>query len=157
MSEMMRREFRVSLGFDFFPKKYTCDGEGVSPPIRLEGLSGRCWLALLMEDIDAHFDVVTHWVAWNVLLEGNMIPEGIPKKLITREPVRAMQGRNDFGKIGYSGPCPPRGETHRYRLTVYLLRDEIDTLIAGSPRSLVEKELRRYAIGFSDAVAAYGR
>ena len=153
----MQRPFRVSLDFKFFPKKYTCDGEDISPPIRIEGLSGRHWLAIIMEDIDAHFDIVTHWIAWNVLLEGNLIPEGIPKKLITREPIQAMQGRNDFGKIGYSGPCPPHGEARRYRFTVYLLSDEIDTLIAGSPRSLVEKELRRYAIGFSDTIAVYER
>jgi Raf kinase inhibitor-like YbhB/YbcL family protein len=95
------------------PRRYTCDGEDVSPPLSVSGLpSGVRELALLVEDPDAPRGTFVHWVAWGIdpaepaLAEGSAPPGA---------------GVNGFGRQGYGGPCPPRGSTHRYVFTVFAL------------------------------------
>ena len=60
----------------------------------------------------------THWIMWNMELV-SILPEDIPKAPAIKFPVSASQGRNNFGTSGYSGPCPPHGQTHRYDIKVY--------------------------------------
>ena len=107
------------------PTKYTCDGADVSPPLYIEGLrEGVKSLVIICEDPDAPMGVFTHWIAWNVEPTSE-IPENIPKTKVVNSP-KMIQGINDFGKVGYNGPCPPSGE-HRYYFKVYAL----DTLLQG--------------------------
>ncbi len=107
------------------PAKYTCDGADVSPPLYIEGIAENVKsLVIICEDPDAPTGVFTHWIAWNVE-PASVIPENIPKQKEVSSP-RMIQGVNDFGRVGYNGPCPPSGK-HRYFFKVYAL----DTVLQG--------------------------
>lgn len=96
------------------PAKYTCDGEDVSPPLAWGEVSqGTGAFALIVDDPDAPFGVWTHWVLYNLPPDTRELPEAVPTEV--QLPSEALQGRNDFGGIGYGGPCPP-GPGHHYRL-----------------------------------------
>ncbi|MFF7971024.1 YbhB/YbcL family Raf kinase inhibitor-like protein [Streptomyces sp. NPDC007905] len=96
------------------PRRFTCDGENVSPPLALSGVPAHtASLALLLQDPDAPRGTFTHWLVWDIDPHTGRLASG-------GRPQGARQGRNGFGKTGYGGPCPPRGDRpHRYVLTVY--------------------------------------
>ena len=100
------------------PSRNTCDGQDVSPPLRFVELpSGTVELALLVEDPDAPRGTFVHWVAWGLDPGKAELGEG---------EVPAGAGKNDFGKRGYGGPCPPKGAQHRYVFTVFALSDRLE-------------------------------
>jgi len=114
------------------PRKYTCNGEDINPPLVFEGIPEEAdSLVLIMDDPDAPMKTFTHWIVWNIepiaKIEGDSIP--------------GVEGINDFRKIGYGGPCPPSG-THRYFFRVYALDKQLE-LKAGASR----KELESAMIG----------
>ncbi len=149
-------ELSVSLPFDTFPRKYTCDGEDISPPIEISGVSGKAKsLAIIMDDPDAPLGVFTHWVIWNIPATTTSLPEAIPPVAEIAEPISAVQGTNDFGKIGYGGPCPPSG-VHRYRIKVYALDTFLD-LKPGSTKSELEEAMKGHIVQFGEVTATYGR
>ncbi|RUM33682.1 MAG: YbhB/YbcL family Raf kinase inhibitor-like protein [Archaeoglobus sp.] len=113
-------KINVSLPFHRFPDKYTCKGEDISPPVSIKGVKNAKSLAIVMIDLDAPKGIFVHWVAWNIPANVTYIPPAIPKKPVVEKPVKMVQGRNDFGNVGYDGPCPPFG-THRYVIRVYSL------------------------------------
>jgi Raf kinase inhibitor-like YbhB/YbcL family protein len=103
----------------FIPQKYTCDSSNVSPPLQWSGVPGDSKsIALICDDPDAPMGTWVHWVIYNIPPDINSLPENVPadKTLETG----AMQGTNDFRKIGYGGPCPPGG-THSYFFKIYAL------------------------------------
>ncbi len=107
----------TSSDFDaggLIPKRYTCDGEDISPELAWAGTpSGAGALVLLVDDPDAR-----GWVHWIVLdMPGSA---GLLARGVDTAPDAPTQGRNDFGRIGWGGPCPPSG-THRYTFTLYAL------------------------------------
>jgi hypothetical protein len=107
------------------PTKYTCDGDDISPYIKIEGVKSNVKsFAIICEDPDAPMGTFTHWIAWNV--KSTEIPENIPKVSELTQPVVMRQGKNDFGKVGYNGPCPPPGKPHRYFFKVYALDATLD-------------------------------
>jgi Raf kinase inhibitor-like YbhB/YbcL family protein len=90
---------------------YTCDGRNISPPLRWTAPPrGACSLALRLYDVDAAG--FTHWLAWGISTRSRGL------RAAQRPP---KQGRNDFGRIGYGGPCPPRGKPHHYAFLLYAL------------------------------------
>ena len=92
------------------PRAYTCDGRDTSPPLRWTAPPrGTRSLALRVYDTDARF---THWLAWGIATRSRTLHAGA---------VPAHQGRNGFGRVGYSGPCPPSGAPHHYVFTLYAL------------------------------------
>lgn len=94
------------------PSAYTCDGTDVSPRIELRFIPERTTsFAVYLEDPDAPRGTFLHWLAWRVPI-ANVIVENDP--MVT-------DATNGFGHAAYDGPCPPKGETHRYVLTVYAL------------------------------------
>lgn len=103
------------------PTEFTCDGRNVSPEISLTGIPSEAKsLALIMEDPDAPVGLFVHWVIYNISPKSVVLPEGIEKSLTTKEGFK--QGKNDFGRIGYDGPCPPKGHGyHRYYFVLYAL------------------------------------
>lgn len=103
------------------PKKYTCDGEDVSPPLTIADVPPNAKaLVLIMEDPDAPIGVFTHWVLYNVPPTLTALPEGVPKR--PEVTGVGLQGVNDFGRVGYGGPCPPRGHgPHRYFFRLYAI------------------------------------
>jgi hypothetical protein len=105
---------------DRIPAKYTCQGQDVSPPLAWgEPPAGTQSVALIVDDPDAPGGVFTHWVLFNIPPDSRELPEAVP---IQAELARgALQGKTDFGRIGYGGPCPPPGRPHRYQFTLYAL------------------------------------
>ncbi len=95
------------------PSKYSCDGADVSPALTWSGApAGTAGFALIVDDPDARGFI--HWVVWG-------LPGGQTGSLAEATPASSPpQGRNDFGRSGWGGPCPPRG-THHYRFTLYAL------------------------------------
>ncbi len=114
------------------PRKYTCNGEDINPPLVFEGIPEKAdSLVLIMDDPDAPMKTFTHWIVWNI--------EPVAK--IEEDSIPGVEGINDFRKIGYGGPCPPSG-THRYFFRVYALDKQLE-LKAGASR----KELESAMIG----------
>jgi len=144
----------VRLDFETFPAKYTCSGEDVSPPFRVEGGKGAS-MAIILDDPDAPMGTFVHWVIWNIKPVGGML-ENVPKTSTLGGKVGAVQGRNDFGRIGYSGPCPPRGAPHRYFLKVHVLDTELD-LAPGATKEELLVAMDAHVIGYGEAMARFAR
>lgn len=135
------------------PVKYTCDGADISPPLFIEGLrSDVKSLVIICEDPDAPV-TFTHWIAWNVE-PASEIPENIPKVEEVSQP-RMVQGKNDFGKIGYNGPCPPSGK-HRYFFKVYALDTVLDFTKKFTKNELL-KAIEGHILQYGEIYGVYGR
>ncbi len=113
----------------FIPQKYTCEGEDINPPLKLEQIPPQTKsLALIVDDPDAPMRTWNHWLVYNIspstktIQEGQLLPGGV-------------QITNSFGKKNYGGPCPPPNQTHRYFFKVYAL----DTILPPTIKS--KKEL----------------
>lgn len=136
------------------PRKYTCDGDDLSPPLSWEGQpEGTVSYVLIVDDPDAPAGVFTHWVLYNVPGNLTSLPEGIPRG---KETAYGYQGRNDFGDYGYGGPCPPKGRPHRYFFKLYALNTTLD-LPPGARKSDVERAMKNHVIGETQLVGLYGR
>jgi Raf kinase inhibitor-like YbhB/YbcL family protein len=110
------------------PRRYTCDGEDVSPPLDFAGVPEAARdLALLIEDPDAPSGLFAHWVAWG-------IDPGKPALAEGESP--AGTGTNGFRRRGYAGPCPPWGAPHRYVFTVFALSRRLDLAPGASAEDL---------------------
>src|SRR5205085_10030512 len=118
------------------PSKYTCDGENVSPPLAWDGAPDTAKsLALIVHDPDAPAGDWVHWVVFHLPPSVSELQEHVPPS--ESLPNGAMQGRNDFKKIGYGGPCPPSG-SHRYLFRLYAL-DTALPLHSGATRQDLDK------------------
>jgi len=118
------------------PAKYTCDGDDISPPLKWSGVpQGAKSIALICDDPDAPVGIWVHWVLYNVSSTVAELPEGVP----TTEVISggARQGINDFKRIGYGGPCPPRGNPHRYYFKLYALDIELSLKPRATKRDVV--------------------
>lgn len=151
-------ELRVTIAAGILPNEYTCDGEDRSPAIGVGGVNTAMTksLAILVNDADSPGGGgFVHWIAWNMELV-KMIPEKIPKTMDVSFPIRAVQGRNSFGRIGYNGPCPPHGQTHRYFFKVYGL-DTALGLAGGSTLDQLAKAMKGHIVQYGEAFVTYGR
>ena len=106
------------------PTKHTCDGDDLSPPLSWTGVpEGTRTLALISDDPDARSTWV-HWVVYGIPAAADGLTEG--RATIDVTPGGAKNGKNDFGDLGYGGPCPPKGSPHRYFFKVYALDTDLD-------------------------------
>lgn len=106
------------------PVVHTCDGDDISPQLQWdEKPDNTASFAFIMEDPDAPNGTFTHWIIYNLPPDCNQLEKmrSVEKKLGNG----GIQGRNDFGKTGYGGPCPPRGEEHRYFFRIFALRKKL--------------------------------
>lgn len=137
------------------PKKYTCEGADVSP-----GLSwtnppkGTQAFALIADDPDAPAGTWTHWVLYDLPPNTDSLDENIPKP--EQLPNGARQGRNDFKKIGYGGPCPPPGKPHRYFFKLYALDQKLG-LQPGASKSEVEAAMKGHIVGQAELMGKFAR
>jgi Raf kinase inhibitor-like YbhB/YbcL family protein len=130
------------------PRKYTCDGDNLSPPLAFAGVpSATQDLAVLVEDPDAPHGTFVHWVAWGIDPSAPGLAEG-------QTPPGA--GRNGFGGRGYGGPCPPRGSAHRYLFTVLALSSRLD-LPSGSSADELRRATAGTVIGQGRLLGRYAR
>jgi Raf kinase inhibitor-like YbhB/YbcL family protein len=111
---------------ELIPRRHTCEGEDLSPPLHW-GVPPAATksFALIADDPDAPAGIWVHWVIYNLPLDLRGLPEGIPAK--DRLPDEALQGVNDFKRVGYGGPCPPPGKPHRYFFKLYALDAALNT------------------------------
>lgn len=132
------------------PARFTCDGRDVSPAMAWTGTpDGTKWLVLIVDDIDAHN--FTHWIAYAIAPGTTRLAEGAGAATS-----RLAQGTNDFGKVGWGGPCPPSGK-HRYVFTLYALAAPLG--LAGTPGAAdVHAALDKAEIlGKASITASYAR
>jgi len=110
---------------EMIPKKFTCDGDDISPALSWDGVPPETKsIALIVDDPDAPGGDWVHWVLFNLPSSARSLPESVPTQKTLADGSR--QGLNDFRRIGYGGPCPPRGTTHRYYFKVYALDIYLD-------------------------------
>ena len=106
------------------PLKYTCDGPDISPPLSWKNLpEGTNSLALICDDPDAPGGTWVHWILYGMGENVKELPEKVPTTPVLSNGAR--QGTNDFKRLGYGGPCPPRGGAHRYYFKLYALDSEL--------------------------------
>ncbi|MGC9383719.1 MAG: YbhB/YbcL family Raf kinase inhibitor-like protein [Kosmotogaceae bacterium] len=139
------------------PAKFTCEGEDVSPLLKIEGIDEKASsLAIVVDDPDAPMKTFVHWVAWNIE-PTNTIPEGIPTSKEVTYPINIVQGRNDGKGFGYMGPCPPKGHgVHHYHFKVYALDAKLDLKPGSSKRKLL-KAIKDHIIDQAELVGTYER
>ncbi len=137
------------------PSKYTCDGANVSPPLAWgEPPPKTQSFALICDDPDAPIGVFTHWVIFNIPSGARGLEEAVPAE--GRLANGALQGRNGFGKIGYGGPCPPKGPAHRYVFTIYALDASLDLDPGASKKDLL-KAMEGHIIAQGQLIGTYQR
>jgi Raf kinase inhibitor-like YbhB/YbcL family protein len=137
------------------PARYTCDGENRSPALSWRDVpDGTAALVLIMDDPDAPSGIFTHWVVTGIPPEATQIPEGVGQS--ERLANGAVQGRNDFGRTGYGGPCPPPGPAHHYRFTLYALA--VQPALRGSPtRQELVRAMQGHTLAQTQLVGLYQR
>ena len=128
---------------EMIPGKYTCDGANVSPPLSWNALpTGTKSLGLICDDPDAPGGTWVHWVYYDIPPETTGLPENVAS--LQHPQSGGSQGKNDFRKIGYGGPCPPGG-THRYYFKIYAL-DAMLALPPGATKAQVLKEQKKQRV-----------
>ena len=137
------------------PKKFTCDAADVSPEMAwTEAPGGTKSFALIADDPDAPAGTWTHWVLYDLPPEINELAEDSAKQ--PELPNGARQGRNDFGKIGYNGPCPPPGKPHRYFFKLHALDRKLN-LKPGAAKQEVEGAIAEHTLGKAEWMGRYKR
>jgi Raf kinase inhibitor-like YbhB/YbcL family protein len=139
---------------ELIPSRYTCDGENVSPPLEWDGIpEGTRSLALVVDDPDAPSRTFVHWVLYHLPASVRELAEGVGGSEVIK--IGAMQGRNDFHKVGYGGPCPPSG-THRYFFRLYALNAPLE-LHAGATGKELESAMKGRIAAEAQLMGRYAR
>lgn len=137
------------------PARYTCDGEDVAPPLSWDGARANTQtFALILDDPDAPTGTFTHWLIWDIPSSAGELAEGTGAR--GRLTSGAAQGQNDFGEVGYRGPCPPPGKPHHYHFTLYALSASL-RLSSGVTRRQVQEAIEQNAIARAELVGTYSR
>ncbi len=138
----------------YIPRKYTCDGPGLSPPLNWSSVPSESKsLAILVYDPDAPHGVFYHWLIYNLRPFLRGLPAGVPKEL---EITYGKQGINSFRKVGYGGPCPPRGEVHHYIFLILAINSSQE-LRPGLTTQEFLNAVNGHIIGYGLLVGLYGR
>ncbi len=126
------------------PEQYSCKGADISPALTWSGAPAKTKsFAIIMDDPDAPAGTWVHWVMWNVPASNHSLAESVVKNEQLDD--GSQQGRNSFGKIGYNGPCPPMGQTHRYFFRVYALDVKL-TLAPGNDRAALDEAMKGHVL-----------
>jgi Raf kinase inhibitor-like YbhB/YbcL family protein len=125
------------------PRLHSCEGADLSPPLEWSGApAGALSFALIMDDPDAPGGTWNHWLLYDIPPDWHTLPQGFqPSK-------PSVSGANDFGKIGYGGPCPPKGRgAHRYFFRLYALDAHTLGLPPGTKRGELDRALKGHVLG----------
>lgn len=137
------------------PSKYTCEGEDISPPLKWNSISEKTKsLALICDDPDAPVGTWVHWVLYNIPPSVTELSEKAP--ITEMLPNGGKQGSNDFKRAGYGGPCPPRGNPHRYFFKLYALDTELSLKSGAAKRDLV-KAMKGHVLAEGELMGTYQR
>lgn len=146
---------------DLMPNHYVfngqgCHGDNVSPHLEWQGApEGTKSFALTVHDPDAPVEGGwRHWTVLNIPSEINQLEEGASNK--HRLPPQAVEVENDYGQVGYGGPCPPKGDRpHRYVFTLYALKTEHLEINSDADRVSVETSLQNNMISKASFTIRY--
>ena len=128
------------------PKKYSCEGENINPPLEISNIPGEAQtLALIVEDPDAPSGIFYHWLVWNIS----------PNAAIAENANPGLSGTNSFGDQSYGGPCPPSG-VHRYYFKVFALDTELN-LQAGANKTQLQEAMKEHVLASGELMARYAR
>ncbi len=135
------------------PEQYTCKGADISPPLQWSGAPAKAAsFVLIMDDPDAPAGVWVHWVLWNVPRPAHSLPENVREQLDDG----SRQGRNSFGKVGYNGPCPPGGQTHRYFFRLYALDGKLELATTAS-RAELDAAMKGHVLAQTEYMGTFHR
>jgi Raf kinase inhibitor-like YbhB/YbcL family protein len=140
---------------DRIPPRYTCDGEDVSPPLRWSDVPEDAQgFVLIVDDPDAPGETFVHWLLYDVPGQARALPKGVDAR--DTVPGAGTQGMNDFGRVGYGGPCPPRGRPHLYVFTLYALDGRLG-LAARKRKADVLRVMRNHVLAQVELTGRYER
>ena len=146
-----------SMAFEnegIIPRKYTCDGDNLSPPLKWRGHPPQTVsFVLIVYDIDAPKGVFYHWLLYSIPVGVNELPEGIERREVTQY---GLQGRNDFNRIGYDGPCPPSGKPHRYIFLLLALDCKLN-IKPGAGYSEILTACKGHILAYAKLMGRYSR
>ncbi|MFI5121008.1 MAG: YbhB/YbcL family Raf kinase inhibitor-like protein [Thermoanaerobaculia bacterium] len=133
------------------PKRHTCDGGDVSPPLSWSGVpAGTRSFALVVDDPDA--SGFTHWLLFDIPASTASLAEGLKSGTL---PPGAAEGSNDSGSIGYRGPCPPAG-SHHYSHRLYAL-DVASVSPTPPTKERFEASVRSHVLARAELIGTYNR
>jgi Raf kinase inhibitor-like YbhB/YbcL family protein len=151
----------LTLASDMFQpggmsSRYACENVvEPSPPLSWSGVPGNTHaFALILDAPDAPGEAVTHWIIYNLPADLHQLPENVAR--VERPETGGLQGRNDFGRIGYNGPCPPPGRAHQYRLTLYSLDAPVE-LGPGASMADLSRAMMGHVVAQAQLVGTYQR
>jgi len=159
------REGRMALSLtsgafqegDTIPTRHTCDAADVSPALTWRGApAGTAAFALIVDDPDAPAGTWVHWVLYDMPATTTAMPENVAKVETPSELGGAVQGKNDFRRLGYGGPCPPPGPAHRYFFKLYALATKLG-LKPGATKSDVERAMNGHVLATAQLMGRYAR
>ena len=138
---------------EIIPDTYTCKGKNISPEMAWKGTPGETKsFTLIVEDPDAPGGTYTHWIAYNINAKRNALPSNLPGNSRVDG---MMQGINDFGKVGYGGPCPPQAHgPHRYYFKIFAL-DTILDLPPGADKIDLGKAMNGHILAETELMGLY--
>ena len=138
---------------DRIPRRHTCEGENLSPSLSWKGEpAGVRSFALIMDDPDAPGGTWNHWLLFDIPPSVHSLAEG------HKAGQDSTSGANDFGKLGYGGPCPPRGHgPHRYFFRLYALGVPGLKVPRGAKRSEIDRALRGHVLAEAQYMGRYER
>lgn len=150
----MQLQSSVFINEGVIPSLYTCDGNNVSPPLSWDDPpEGTSSFALIVEDPDAPKGTFTHWVIYDMPANCRSLLEGITSE--STLPDGGKQGKNDFGEVGFGGPCPPDG-THRYFFKLHAL-DRSLNLEPGASKTEVLEAMKDHVLETIELMVKYTR
>lgn len=159
MSKELRFTSSPFASGDAIPREYTCEGADVSPALQWTPVpEGTETIALIVDDPDAPGQTFTHWVLFNLPGDVTHLPRDvdIDTEFAGQEP-SPKEGGNDFGDLGYGGPCPPPGDgAHRYFFRLYALDTVLD-LEQGATKKQVTDAMDGHVLDETDLVGTYER
>jgi len=140
------------------PKRYTGEGEDISPPLAWsDPPDGTQAFALVCDDPDAPVGTFDHWLIWNLPADARELPEGVPTTATVEGLGGAAQGKSGFGKVGYGGPMPPPGHgDHHYHFRLYALDAPLD-LDPGAEKRALEQAMEGHVLGQAELTGLYSR
>lgn len=154
-SPQMRLQAAAFTPGGFIPARFTCAGKDVSPSLTWSDAPDRTQaFALIVEDPDAPAGTWTHWLVYDLPSTAHALSEGLPKTAEISGGGR--QGMNDFGKIGYGGPCPPPGKPHHYFFRLYALNAPLH-LNAGASKEQVHEALKSHVEAETELMGRFKR
>lgn len=140
------------------PQKFTCDGKSISPELEWSGApEGTKSFAVIVDDPDALNGTYVHWVLYNIPADQHKLSEDIGPFAELASPLE--QGVNGSDKLGYVGPCPPKGDkAHKYKFTIYALdTDNLNTRQGKVTKEYLLKSMEGHILATAELTGLYQR